>query len=60
MDKKQVTYKDYPLYYFVKDKEKGDINSQGVKDVWYVANDQFIQDHFKDQSASLEKELTKC
>ncbi|WP_019377432.1 hypothetical protein [Virgibacillus halodenitrificans] len=34
----QVTYKGYPLYYFVKDKEKGDVNGQGVKDVWYIVN----------------------
>ncbi|GAA0438628.1 hypothetical protein GCM10008983_14380 [Lentibacillus halophilus] len=53
--KKQVTYKGYPLYYFVKDKEKGDVNGQGVKDVWYVANKTSIKDHFQDQSTSLKK-----
>ncbi|WP_082341342.1 cytochrome D1 domain-containing protein [Sporosarcina globispora] len=35
---KQTTYKGYPLYYFVNDKQPGDINGQGVKDVWYVIN----------------------
>ncbi|CEG25487.1 COG4315 family predicted lipoprotein [Bacillus sp. B-jedd] len=35
---KQVTYKGYPLYYFAKDAQKGDVNGQGVKDVWYVVN----------------------
>lgn len=34
----QVTYKGYPLYYFVNDKAKGDVNGQGVKDVWYIVN----------------------
>lgn len=34
----QVTYKEYPLYYFAKDKEKGDVNGEGVKDVWYIVN----------------------
>ena len=36
--KKQVTYKGYPLYYFAKDQQKGDVNGQGVKDVWYIVN----------------------
>ncbi|WP_416829184.1 hypothetical protein [Ectobacillus polymachus] len=34
----QVTYKGYPLYYFVNDKSKGDVNGQGVKNVWYIVN----------------------
>jgi predicted lipoprotein with Yx(FWY)xxD motif len=34
--KKQSTYKGWPLYYFVGDKQPGDANGQGVKDVWYV------------------------
>ncbi|TCP21068.1 putative lipoprotein with Yx(FWY)xxD motif [Scopulibacillus darangshiensis] len=38
--KKQTTYKGYPLYYFFKDKAKGDIKGQGVKGVWYVVNDE--------------------
>jgi len=36
--KKQVTYKGFPLYYFAKDLQKGDVNGQGVKDVWFVIN----------------------
>lgn len=35
---KQMTYKGYPLYYFVKDEAKGDVNGQGVKDAWYIVN----------------------
>ncbi|MGZ9586584.1 hypothetical protein [Paenibacillus marinisediminis] len=35
---KQVTYKGFPLYYFVNDQKKGDVNGQGVKDVWFVVN----------------------
>ncbi|MBU8878062.1 hypothetical protein BGM26_03530 [Bacillus sp. FJAT-29790] len=37
---KQRTYKGYPLYYFVKDQKEGDINGQGVKDVWFVVNNE--------------------
>jgi predicted lipoprotein with Yx(FWY)xxD motif len=35
---KQTTYKGYPLYYFVNDKASGDVNGQGVKDVWFIVN----------------------
>jgi predicted lipoprotein with Yx(FWY)xxD motif len=33
---KQVTYKGYPLYYWVKDTNRGDITGQAVGKVWYV------------------------
>ncbi|MEH7086615.1 hypothetical protein V7139_28385 [Neobacillus drentensis] len=34
----QVTYKGYPLYYWIKDKAKGDVTGQGVGDVWFIVN----------------------
>ncbi len=36
--KKQTTYRGYPLYYWVQDKEPGDTKGQGVNQVWYVVN----------------------
>ncbi|XAS67129.1 hypothetical protein V3C33_17010 [Micrococcaceae bacterium Sec5.7] len=36
--KKQVTVNGMPVYYFHKDKAEGDINGQGVKDVWYLVS----------------------
>ncbi|RNL87849.1 hypothetical protein ED312_09475 [Sinomicrobium pectinilyticum] len=34
---KQTTYKGWPLYYFANDSEAGDVNGDGVGDIWYVA-----------------------
>jgi len=34
----QLTYKGFPLYYFVKDDAQGDVNGEGVKEVWYIVN----------------------
>jgi predicted lipoprotein with Yx(FWY)xxD motif len=33
-----VTYNEMPLYYWVNDKEPGDMTGQGVNDVWYVVS----------------------
>ena len=30
----QATYNGWPLYYFVNDAVPGDVNGQGVNDVW--------------------------
>lgn len=35
--KKQVTYNGKPLYYYFKDKKRGDANGQGVRNTWFVA-----------------------
>jgi predicted lipoprotein with Yx(FWY)xxD motif len=32
----QVTYNDLPLYLFADDKDAGDVNGQGLGDVWWV------------------------
>lgn len=36
--KPQITYKGYPLYYYVPDQQKGEVNGQGVGGVWYIVN----------------------
>lgn len=33
----QVTYRDLPLYYYVADRNAGDVTGQGVGGVWFVA-----------------------
>jgi predicted lipoprotein with Yx(FWY)xxD motif len=33
----QITLAGHPLYYFAGDKAAGDVNGQGVNDVWYLA-----------------------
>ncbi|TAA72731.1 COG4315 family predicted lipoprotein [Planococcus salinarum] len=35
----QVTYKGYPLYYFINDTVEGDVNGQGFSGAWYIVND---------------------
>jgi predicted lipoprotein with Yx(FWY)xxD motif len=32
----QVTYNGWPLYYYAQDMQPGDVNGQGVGQVWYV------------------------
>lgn len=34
----QVTFKGYPLYYFINDTAEGDINGQGLNGAWYAVN----------------------
>lgn len=36
----QVTYNDWPLYYYIKDKMPGDVTGQLVGDVWFVVSPQ--------------------
>jgi predicted lipoprotein with Yx(FWY)xxD motif len=33
----QITYAGAPLYYFANDAAAGDVNGQGINDVWFVA-----------------------
>ena len=34
----QVTYKGWPLYYWVKDKQRGDVTGQNVGKIWYLVD----------------------
>jgi len=36
----QVTYNGWPLYYFKSDSKAGDLNGQGINNVWYVLSSQ--------------------
>ena len=40
---KQTTYKQMPLYYYINDTKRGDINGQGVNNAWFVINPESIQ-----------------
>lgn len=44
--KKQTTFKGWPLYYFQGDKNAGDTNGQGIKDVWYAVSPVSIEPYF--------------
>lgn len=35
---KQTTFRGYPLYYWINDKQAGDTTGQGVNNVWFVVN----------------------
>ena len=34
----QITYNGWPLYYFVNDAAAGDVNGQGLNDVWFAVD----------------------
>jgi predicted lipoprotein with Yx(FWY)xxD motif len=34
----QVTYNGWPLYYFANDAAPGDVNGEGINEVWYVVS----------------------
>ncbi|HEU4742308.1 MAG TPA: c-type cytochrome [Meiothermus sp.] len=36
--KSQITYNDWPLYYFAKDQKSGDFNGQGVGGNWFLVS----------------------
>ncbi|MCX7770550.1 MAG: hypothetical protein N2202_05645 [Proteobacteria bacterium] len=36
--KKQTTFRGYPLYYWINDKQAGDTTGHGVNNVWFVIN----------------------
>lgn len=38
----QVAYNGWPLYYFAGDAEPGDVNGQGVGDVWFVIDSEVM------------------
>ncbi len=36
----QVTFRGYPLYYFIRDSKRGEVAGEGVAKVWYVVDPQ--------------------
>ncbi len=36
----QVTFRGYPLYYFIRDRKRGEVAGEGVAKVWYVVDPQ--------------------
>ena len=36
----QVTFKGYPLYYFINDEQQGDVNGEGLNNAWYIVNNE--------------------
>jgi uncharacterized surface protein with fasciclin (FAS1) repeats len=50
----QSTYKGWPLYYFVNDNNPGDVNGDGVNDVWYVAKPNYTIMLMDDQLVGLD------
>lgn len=50
----QVTYGGKPLYHFAGDAKPGDVNGQGVGDVWFVlsANGELVKDKATEKKAT--------
>jgi len=38
---KQTTYNGWPLYYFFKDEKAGDVNGEGINNVWFTAKPKY-------------------
>ncbi|MPZ89506.1 MAG: hypothetical protein GEU81_15865 [Nitriliruptorales bacterium] len=53
----QVTYNDWPLYYFSNDQESGDTNGQGVNDVWWLVSPEGTA--IRDDAEAPEEEATE-
>ncbi|PUA39870.1 hypothetical protein C8Z91_07320 [Paenibacillus elgii] len=53
---KQTTYKGSPLYYFLKDTKAGDVNGQGVNNVWFAAKPEGVSPKQEDKQAAASKE----
>lgn len=53
---KQTTYKGSPLYYFIKDAKAGDVNGQGVNNVWFAAKPEGAAPKQEDQQPAASKE----
>ena len=39
---KQITYKGWPLYYFIGDGDAGEVGGDGMNDIWFVAKPDYL------------------
>ena len=53
----QTTYRGWPLYYFAGDARAGDLNGEGVDEVWFVLREKAYSIALMSKAAGLEPEL---
>jgi predicted lipoprotein with Yx(FWY)xxD motif len=50
----QTTYKGWPLYYFQNDHKAGDVNGEGIENIWFAAKTDYTVMYVKDQLKGLD------
>ena len=54
----QMTYRNWPMYYFAQDQQRGDVIGEGASDVWFVFNDATLEKTKEEENPQPSQEVT--